>query len=157
MPTTLDLLRRLTEHKVDFVLVGGMAAAAHGSSMVTEDVDICIRFDLPTLTALLAALRDSHPRHRMQPARSPLSEDPSAFLTWRALYVVTDEAQLDVLREITGVGDFDAVVGGSVLLDLGGFHCKVMGVDDLIRAKRALGRPKDLRAALELEAVRQKD
>jgi hypothetical protein len=156
MATTLDLLRRLVEQRVDFVLVGGMAAAAHGGSMVTEDVDICIGFDLPTLTALLATLRGSHPRHRMQPARSPLADDPSAFLAWRALYVVTDEGQLDVLREITGVGEFDRVALGSVQLDLGGFSCKVMGVDDLILAKRAVGRPKDLRAALELEAMRDK-
>ena len=44
MASTLDLLRRLVEHGVEFVLVGGMAAAAHGASIVTEDVDICIRF-----------------------------------------------------------------------------------------------------------------
>ncbi len=98
MASTLDLLRRLAEHGVEFVLVGGMAAAAHGSSIVTEDVDICIPFDLSTLTALLQSLQESHPRHRMQAQRSPISPDPSTYLGWRALYVVTDEGQLDVLR-----------------------------------------------------------
>jgi predicted nucleotidyltransferase len=129
MASTLDLLRRLVEHGVEFALVGGMAAAAHGSSVVTEDVDICIRFDLQTLTGLLSALGESHPRQRMQ---------------------------LDVLSEITGIGSLEALLPGSLLLDLGGFNCRVMGVEDLIRAKRALGRPKDLRVALELEATRRK-
>jgi predicted nucleotidyltransferase len=156
MASTLDLLRRLVDHGVEFVLVGGMAAAAHGSSVVTEDVDVCIRFDLPTLTRLLDALRGSHPRQRMQPQRSALSADPAAYLGWHNLYLVTDEGQLDVLSEISGVGPLEALLPGSLLLDLGGFGCRVMGVEDLIRAKRALGRPKDLRAALELEAVRRK-
>ena len=156
MASMLDLLRRLAEHGVDFVLVGGMAAAAHGSSVVTEDVDICLRFDLPTLAHLLEALRGSHPRHRMQPARSPLSDDPAAYLGWKNLYLVTDEGQLDVLGDISGVGPFDALLPGAVDLDLGGFRCRVMGVADLVVAKRTLGRPKDLRVVLELEAVQTK-
>jgi predicted nucleotidyltransferase len=123
MASTLDLLRRLVEHGVEFVLVGGMAAAAHGASIVTEDVDICIRFDLETLTRL---------------------------------DLVADEGQLDVLSEISGIGSLEALLPGSLLLDLGGFSCRVMGVEDLIRAKRTLGRPKDLRVALELEAVSRK-
>jgi hypothetical protein len=133
-----------------------MAAAAHGSSVVTEDVDICIRFDLPTLTRLLSALRGSQPRQRMQPERSALAEDPAAYVGWRNLYLVTDEGQLDLLSEISGVGSLDALLRGAAALDLGGFECRVMGVEDLICAKRTLGRPKDLRAALELEAMRGK-
>ncbi|HUB08501.1 MAG TPA: hypothetical protein VMB50_15960 [Myxococcales bacterium] len=156
MASTLDLLRRLADHGVEFVLVGGMAAAAHGSSVVTEDVDICIRFDLATLERLLAALRDSHPRQRMRPQRDPLSDDPKTYLRWRNLYVVTDEGQLDVLSEVTGVGGLDDLLPRSDELDLGGFRCRVIGLDDLIRAKRTLGRPKDIRVALELEAVRRK-
>lgn len=156
MASTLDLLRRLADHGVEYVLVGGMAAAAHGSSVVTEDVDICIRFDLATLERLLAALRDSHPRQRMQPQRDPLSDDPKTYLGWRNLYVVTDEGQLDVLSEVTGVGGLDDLLPRSDELDLGGFRCRVIGLDDLIRAKRTLGRPKDIRVALELEAVRRR-
>jgi hypothetical protein len=56
MGSTLDLLRRLVEQRVDFVLVGGMAATAHGSSVVTEDVDVCTRFQLENLERLLKAL-----------------------------------------------------------------------------------------------------
>jgi hypothetical protein len=154
MGSTLDLLQKLSESGVPFVLVGGMAAAAHGSLLVTEDVDACICFDLETLGPLLVALRGSHPRLRVPPNYAALSDDPSTYVGWRNLYLATDEAQLDLLGEVTGVGSFDDVSRGAIELDLGPFTCKVMGIDDLIRAKRALGRPKDLRAALELEAIR---
>lgn len=156
MATTLDLLRRLVEHGVEFVLVGGMAAVVHGSSVVTEDVDVCIRFDLPTLRRLLDALRGSHPKQRMQPQRTPLSDDPAAYLGWRNLYVVTDEGQLDLLGEVTGLGKLEDLLPRSQEIDLGAFRCRVLGVDDLIEAKRILGRPKDLRVIAELEAARRK-
>jgi hypothetical protein len=133
-----------------------MAAAAHGSAMVTEDVDVCIRFDLETLTRILAALRDSHPRHRMRPDRPIVSESPESLVGWRNLYLATDAGQLDLVSDVTGVGSYEAVAAHAEELDLGTFRCKVMGVDDLIRAKRTLGRPKDIRVALELEAIRRR-
>jgi predicted nucleotidyltransferase len=156
MDSTLDILQKLTEHDVGFVLIGGMAAAAHGGAMVTEDVDICIRFDLETITRLLSALRGSHPRQRMHPERLALSDDPAALVGWRNLYLVTDGGQLDLLGDVLGVGGYPEVVAEAQELDLGAFRCKVIGIDALIRCKRALGRPKDLRTALELEAIRRR-
>ena len=155
MASTLELLRRLSAENVDYVLVGGMAAIAHGSSTVTEDVDVCIRFDLPTLSGLFRALDGTHPRERMNPARPPLGT-PEQFVGYRNLYLVTDEGVLDLLGEILTSGDFEAVANHAIEMDLGGFRCRVLGLDDLIRCKRALGRPKDLNAADELERVRQK-
>lgn len=55
MASTLGLLQRLVAEKVEFVLVGGMAAIAHGSAAVTEDVDVCIGFDEPTMRAVFRA------------------------------------------------------------------------------------------------------
>jgi molybdopterin-guanine dinucleotide biosynthesis protein len=43
MPDFESLLSRLIDHHVDFVIVGGFAAVAHGSSLLTQDVDICCR------------------------------------------------------------------------------------------------------------------
>lgn len=140
---------------MDYVLVGGMAATAHGSSLVTEDVDVCIRFDLETVRRILDALVGVNPRQRMTPDRPELSKDPATYVGWRNLYVVTDLGQLDFLGHVTGLGGFDEVVAGAESLDLGGFSCPVLGLDALIRAKRALGRPKDLRAVAELELARQ--
>lgn len=149
----LELLKRLADAGVEFVLVGGMAAAAHGSSLVTEDVDVCIRFDAETLERILRSLDGLHPRQRMTAQRPELSADPSTYVGWRNLYVVTDAGQLDFLGQVTGVGGFEDVARNAMTLDLGTFSCRVLGLEDLIRAKRALGRPKDLRAAAELEQV----
>lgn len=153
MASTLELLRRLTEAKVEFVLVGGMAAIAHGSASVTEDADVCLRFDEQTLTRLFAALEGTNPGERMSAARPPLAKDPRHYLGYRNLYVTTDLGVLDLLGDIVAVGGFDAVRASSVELDLGGFTCRVLSLEALLRCKRALARPKDLRAAHELEAV----
>lgn len=153
MASTLGLLRRLSTEKVDFVLVGGMAAIAHGSASVTEDVDVCIRFDEATLRAIFRALAGTNPRQRMHPARPPLGDDPLPFVGHRNLYVVTDEGVIDFLGEIVAVGNYDAVAATAMSIDLGGFHCRVLGLEALIACKRALGRPKDLRVALELDQV----
>ncbi|MFT3839492.1 MAG: hypothetical protein QM723_21090 [Myxococcaceae bacterium] len=154
MGSTLDLLRRLTEAKVDYVLVGGMAAIAHGASTVTEDADICINFDLATLTAAFKALEPLHPRQRMNPAKPPLGTDPAPFVGYKNLYLLTDDGVLDLLGEVVAVGGYERVAARAVELDLGAFRCRVMGLDDLIECKRALGRPKDVRAAAELDRVR---
>lgn len=156
MASILELLRRLSERGVDFVLVGGMASTVHGSAVVTEDLDVCIRFDEPTLAKVLDALEGLRPRLRMTPERPELSKDPKYYVGWQNLYVVSDAGQIDFLGAVTGVGSFEVVARNAIPLDLGGFVCRVMGLDDLIASKRALGRPKDLRVVAELEAVRRR-
>lgn len=156
MASTLGLLRRLVAEKVEFILVGGLAAIAHGSASVTEDVDVCIRFDEPTLTGIFRALEGTNPRERMNPARPPLGVDPSRFVGNRNLYVTTDEGVIDFLGELTGLGAFEQVAAKAVTLLLADFEVRVVGLEDLIRSKRTLARPKDLRVARELELVLQR-
>jgi predicted nucleotidyltransferase len=149
----LILLRRLVEHEVRFVLVGGMAAAAYGSSIVTEDIDVCAPLDEANLGRILSALADLHPRQRMRPDRPALPSEPAPLRGFKNLDVVCDAGQIDFLSEITGVGPFEVVSRESVKLDLGGFECAVIGLEGLIRAKHAMGRPKDLPSARELELI----
>ncbi len=153
MASTLGLLRRLTAANVEFVLVGGMAAIAHGSGTVTEDVDVCIRFDEQTLSRVLAALRGTNPRERMNAARPALSEEPMKYVGYRNLYVTTDEGVIDFLGEVIAVGGLDELQRSAVTLGLGDFQCRVIGLRNLIDCKRALARPKDLRVVSELEGV----
>ncbi len=153
MVSTLELLRRLAAENAEFILVGGMACIAHGGSVVTEDVDVCIPFTLPNLERVLRALTGTQPRQRMRPDRPPISNQAADFLGWRNLYVVTGAGQIDFLGELTGLGPYETLLPNAVRLDLGGFSCLVIGVEDLIRSKRAVGRPKDLRAAQELEQI----
>jgi len=154
MATTLDFLKHLLKHEVTFVVVGGMAGVLHGSRLVTEDLDVCAPLTQENLSRICDALRHLHPRFRMSPNRPPLPDQPAALNGFRNLYLITDMGQIDILSEIAGVGGFAETLCHAVTVELGGMSCKVLDLDALIRSKRALGRPRDLQAAVELEAIR---
>jgi hypothetical protein len=63
---------------------------------------------------------------------------------------------VDILTSILGVGDFERVRASSIEIELFGRRCRVMSVEDLIRAKETLGRDKDLLSVRELRALMEK-
>lgn len=150
------LLLRLGEAGVEFVLVGGYAAVLHGSSMLTRDIDVCARLSADTLEKLRHAFRDAHPVHRLTRPKRSFLEDPPPGEALNNLYLDTDLGTLDLLGSITGVGDFDRVARDAVEMELFGRRIRAISLDDLIAAKEALGRDKDLIAAKELRAIREK-
>ncbi len=129
---------------------------AHGVTLVTQDIDVCCRFTPENLARLEEALADLHPVHRMTIPRRPfnLARD------WRPglnnLYLETDWGQLDCLSSVLAVGDFDAVREQSVEIGLSSGRCPVLGVDALIKAKKAMGRLQDKLAAIQLIAIRER-
>jgi hypothetical protein len=149
------LLQRLCDADIDFVIVGGFAATLHGSSLVTRDLDVCAILSDENVEKLREALRDLQPTHRMTPQKLSFLDNPDPGVEVRNLYLRTDLGPVDVLSSILGVGDFDRVRAASIQVELFGRYCRVISLDDLIRAKEALGRDKDLLAAKELRAVRE--
>jgi hypothetical protein len=156
MVSTLDLLKRLNRHNVKFVLVGGMACVIHGSQVVTQDVDICAPLTPENLSGLLAALAGTNPRFRMALDLRPLPDIPEELAGFHNLYLVTDLGRLDVLSEIAGVGDYSQAEQHAILVDLEGAPCRVLDLDTLIAAKKAMRSPKDRQVTLELEAIRER-
>jgi predicted nucleotidyltransferase len=156
MDSTLELLRRLSEQEVDFIVVGGPAAVLHGSSMVTEDVDVCTSLTAESIPRILAALRDLHPRYRMNPRHPPVPDDPARLAGFKNLCVVTDVGQIDFLGEIAGIGEFDQVAQCATSVAVEGITCRVLTLDSRIVAKRAMGRPRDRQAVVEFEAIRER-
>jgi hypothetical protein len=152
---TPRLLALLVEAGVRFVVIGGVAAIAHGASTFTRDLDVLIAFDAETIPRLLTALADHDPRNALDPARRPIPRDPASFEGYRNLYVSTDLGRLDLLGE-TPSGGLDELIGRAVPMRLAGVTVPVIALDDLIAIKRALGRPKDLLVAAELEAIRER-
>ena len=150
------LLKLLTDSGIDFVLVGGYAATVHGSALVTQDLDICALITKENLEKLRSTLKNYHPVHRMTPNRISFLTHPSDATGWNNLYLETDLGTVDVLNQITGVGDFEKVAKNSIELKIFGKKCKVISIDDLILAKQAIGRPKDLHAIKELQVIRTK-
>jgi hypothetical protein len=146
------LIERLVAAEVEFVLVGGLAAMAHGSSQNTQDVDICCRFSEENLMRIQRAVADLHPVHRMAPEFA-LSLTPEQCARLKNLYVKTDFGVLDCLGEVKAVGSYDDVLLHSVEIDVLGGRIRILDIATLIKAKEAMGRPHDLVAVQHLKAV----
>ncbi len=150
------LLKRLIEHKVEFVIVGGFAAVAHGVTLVTQDMDVCCRFSGENLLRLQRALEGLNPVHRITPQRLPLALTLDNCGGLENLYVSTDIGVLDCLGSIAGIGGYEEVLAGSMEIELEVGKCRILTVDALIRAKKAMDRPRDAEAVLQLEAIRER-
>lgn len=151
-----QLIQRLCDADIEFVIVGGFAAVLHGSSLVTRDLDVCAVLTAENVQKLRLAFRDVHPAHRLTPQKLSFLDNPEPGVEVRNLYLRTDIGPLDVLSSILGVGEFTRVHVQSTEIELFGRRCRVISLEDLIRAKEALGREKDLLAAKELRAIREK-
>lgn len=151
-----QLIQRLCDADIEFVIVGGFAAMLHGSSLVTRDLDVCAVLTAENVHKLRLAFEDVHPAHRLTAQKLSFLDNPEPGVEVHNLYLRTDIGPLDVLGSILGVGEFQRVHEQSSEIELFGRHCRVISLDDLIRAKEALGREKDLLAAKELRAIREK-
>ena len=151
----IDLLGRLVREGVDFVIVGGFAGTVYGCTLVTQDVDICFDFSLANLLALQKAIRDLHPVHRMTPGRKKLELTEKNCGQFKNLYLDTDMGRLDCLSHIKGVGDYQEVKEASVVVETGGVRLRALNLDSLIESKKAMNRPRDRQAIIELEAIKK--
>ena len=146
-----DLLSRLIDRHVDFVVVGGFAAVAHGCTLLTQDIDICCDFSEDNLLKLQRAVADLHPVHRMTPQRLPLKLTRKFCKGLKNLYLDTDYGPLDCLSSVLGIGEFAVVKEQSTALNTG---IRVLSLDALIKAKKAMGRDRDKTAVIQLEAIK---
>jgi predicted nucleotidyltransferase len=155
--TRLDQqLRILVEARVDFIVIGGMAAAAHGSARVTLDLDVVYARDRENVRRLVAALAPHAPYLRGAPPGLPFSFDEGTVLHGLNFTLTTDVGDLDLLGEVVGGGAYEDLLPESVEIDAFGLRCKYVGLEALLRLKRAAGRPKDLEAIAELEILRDR-
>jgi predicted nucleotidyltransferase len=91
--------------------------------------------------------------HRLTAPRRSFLADTDLDATFKNLYLQTSLGPIDVLGSVLGVGDFQRVRKHAIEVDLFGHRCRVMSLDDLIMAKEALGRDKDILAVKELRAI----
>jgi hypothetical protein len=152
----LKLIERLAKGGVKFVLIGGFAGVVHGCTYVTQDVDVCCDFSADNLLAIQKTLKDLRPVHRMTPRRLKLKLTPENCAEFKNLYLDTDAGQVDCLGFVQGLGNYVDVEALSEIRDIGGgLKIRVLTVDSLIRARKAMNRPRDRVAVLELEAIRK--
>jgi len=147
------ILELLEQGEINFIVVGGLAAAAHGTARSTSDVDVVYARDADKIRRLAAALAPHNPYLRGAPPGLPFRFDEKTIAMGLNFTLRTDLGDVDLLGEIVGGGKFEDLLPRSVEMTLYGTKCLCLDIPALIRAKRAAGRPKDLEAIAELEAL----
>ena len=148
-----SLLQVLVEGGVEFIVVGGAAATAHGAARLTLDLDVVYRRSRENMERLAGVLAPHNPYLRGMPPGLPFQLEGRTLSNGMNFTLTTSLGELDLLGEITGGGDYDDLLPYTISLHLFGLSCQCLNLERLIYVKRAAGRPKDLEALSELEAL----
>ena len=138
----LEILRTLSEYKVDFIVVGGVCAVLHGAPMATFDLDVVHSRSADNLERLLSALHTldayyrDRPGQRLQPKLSHLASPGHQLF-------LTRFGPLDILGTIGNRLSYSDLITGTVQLQLDDLELRMLTLESLIETKRAAGRDKD--------------
>ena len=149
------LFSTLQDAGVDFVLIGGVAARAHGSSRVTQDVDICYSRSAANLERLAKALRPLKPYLRDAPPGLPFEWSIETLRAGLNFTLTTTAGDLDLFGEVLGGGRYEDLEAHTIVAQIYGHDTRILDIPWLIRTKRAAGRPRDLEAIAELLALEE--
>ncbi len=148
------LIVALAGGRVRFILVGGVAATIHGSARLTQVVDVVYARDASNLRAVADALAPRGVYLRDAPPGLPFRWDEETLARGLNFTLTTKLGEVDLLGEITGGGGYEALLPHTIVVELYGHAVRCLDLATLIRVKRAAGRPTDLAAIAELEALR---
>ena len=147
------ILQTLVDGQVSFIVVGGIAAAFHGSPRATFDVDVVYLRTRENIQRLVAALAPHNPYLRGAPPGLPFRWDEKTVRMGLNFTLETNLGDIDLLGEIAGGGDYNALLPHSAIGEMFGIGCLCVNLAKLIQLKRAAGRPRDLLVVSELQAL----
>jgi hypothetical protein len=155
------LLETLARHGVEYVVIGGVATQVHGQRRTTMDLDVTPDPAPENLRRLAAALEEleARPSESTAAGQGEIAvTDPDRLAVAPIVPPLTTcHGQLHVLKEPKGARAFEQLRGSALVVDLDGTEVPIVSLDDLIRMKRAAGRPGDLDDIAALaEAERQR-
>ncbi len=151
----LAIIRDLLDERVDFIIIGGVAGQLLGSPIVTFDLDVCYSRDRANLGRLVRVLTNIGARMRGAPTELPFRLDAQTLWNGDSFTFDTAHGPFDILGTPSGTSGYDDLAAGAVAVQLDDRRVLIASLDDLIRMKRAAGRPKDLLAIEELGALRE--
>lgn len=167
------LLLILSEHGVDFIVIGGIAATAHGSRYMTDDVDVLFERSLENRQRLAKALhalaaRLSTPPGIPRPAtqrntrwwqeqtQDALANIDAGFLSlWNSYHFETPFGPFDCMATVPGAPPYEEARQRANETPLEHCTIRIVDLDDLLAMKRATARPKDLATVTELLEIRR--
>lgn len=157
----LSILRQLHDRHVDFVIVGGVAAALHGGSRVTFDLDIVPSLAPPSWEAAIDLLWSLGARPRI-PEPLERIRDVAQVRLWRrdkgmlALNFRAPDGSIEVDLLVSEGDHFDALRTRAAKVTLDHRTFLVASIDDLIEMKRRAGRPQDLLDIAQLQDIQKR-
>ena len=147
------LISLLVAGAVEFIIIGGAAATAHGSSRLTADLDVVYSRHPKNINRLVKALQPLQPKLRGVPEDLPFHWDEETIRKGLNFSLITSAGALDLFGEIIGGGYFEDIASDSIELKVFGNQCLCLGLERLIQVKEAAGRPKDREAIAELKVI----
>jgi hypothetical protein len=132
----VEMLSALGAARVEFMIVGAHALAAHGVPRATGDLDLWVRPDPANAQRVLTALREFG---------APLFDLSADDLVGSdtVFQIGLPPSRIDILTGISGLS-FDAAWPNRMEIELEGLRLAVIGREDFVRNKRSTGRPRDL-------------
>jgi hypothetical protein len=161
-PRFLEILKALTRHRVDFIVVGGVSAVLHGAPVTTFDLDVVHARNPENIVPLLSALEEldavyrAQPERRLRPGESHLTSPGHQLL-------LTKSGPLDVFGMTGKSRTWEDLRGHTRAMEIEpGVVVCVLDLETLIAVKEELGFPKDtavlpvLRQALKEQAEQRR-
>jgi hypothetical protein len=155
-PDFRTLVETLTDARVEFVVIGGVAMVLHGAPRTTGDLDVCYARGDENLTRLAHALVPLAPYLRGVPPGLPFRLDEKTLRAGLNFTLTTKAGDLDLLGEVTGVGGFVELSADAVRTQLYDREVLVISLDRLERSKQAAGRVKDLGDLAFIAEIKQR-
>jgi len=143
----------LADAEVDFVVIGGVAAQAHGSAQLTFDLDVAYERSDENLSRIVEVLHSLHARLRGAPADIPFQLDARAIRAGANFTFTTDYGSVDILADPAGAPRYEKLRGDALLQEIEDRGVRFAAIDHLIAMKDAAGRAKDKIAAAELRVL----
>lgn len=149
------IVRLFRKHGVEFIVIGGRAESLMGSARITYDTDLCYRRSRENLERLADALKELHPKLRGAPPDLKFHIDANALALGSNYTFETELGSLDLLGYVEPIGDFEQVEKHAESYEFADAPLRVIGLDDLIRVKQLIRRPKDQDSLTHLLAIKR--
>ena len=154
-PSFREILEILNKYKVEYIVVGGVAAVIQGAPITTFDLDTLVRVEDGNAERLLKALSELEACYRER--QTPLKPTKEDVMAGGHMLLMTRAGPLDVLGFIGNGRRYEDLISVSSEIGMTVGTLRVLDLEELIRQKKILDRPKD-RAVADLleEALRSR-